>query len=138
MLLNQMMHVCDALADLILALRTAKLDNQFSDEINKAREALMGVDYGGAKTAQHEGIIKPTIHLNGTSKDDLLDNLTDAVNSMRNAIHDTAQTVPHGRDYFTVGGPAYSRAQKEHHSRMEHLKSVRAELEELLEHVANS
>jgi hypothetical protein len=48
------MHVCDALADLILALRTAKLDSQFADEIAEARAALMGARYGEAKDAQHE------------------------------------------------------------------------------------
>lgn len=51
---DKTMGVCDALADLILSMRVAKIDGQYTHEIMKAREALERAGYREAKNAQHE------------------------------------------------------------------------------------
>lgn len=59
--------------------------------------------------------IPPTlIHLNGTSRADLLDLQRKAVDALRTAIGAVADAAPHGRDYYPLGPEAYMETRKAH------------------------
>jgi len=68
----------------------------------------------------------PTIHLNGTSPDSLLDGLVGAMTGINAAIEALAVCCPNGRDYPQGG---YSDAVDDHASRFSRLESVLKELD---------
>ena len=63
-------------------------------------------------------MMKPSIHLNGSAPETLLEGYTEALRAVRDAIEKLAATAPHGRDYYTqvAGGAsaAYYEALDEH------------------------
>lgn len=73
----------------------------------------------------------PTIHMNGTNRNRLLDDICGATNALREAIRKLCETGPNGRDYYPQGPDAFRAAQAEHQSRLERLGSVQTELEAL-------
>lgn len=81
--------------------------------------------------------IKPTIHLNGTSADELLKNYRAAYNAILNAQAALQQTAPHGRDYYVQSGDSIAVAISQHVSRVQRLETVRREIEELAIHVSD-
>lgn len=82
-------------------------------------------------------MIFPTVHLNGTSQDELLDQLTTATQAIREAQKALANAAPNGRDYYVQSDPrAIYKAQDEHCARMQKLTDVLRELEEIAEHIA--
>lgn len=80
----------------------------------------------------------PTIHLNGSSPKDLFENACEALGALRKAISAVEATGPNGRDYYPQGDGAIKTAVCEHASRIERLRSVIAELEELAEHITDT
>lgn len=78
-------------------------------------------------------MIVPTIHLNGTSGTELLEQVTDAAQAIYTAIEVLQKAFPHARDYYVQ--PDYpaglEKAQKEWEARQEHLMVVYRELEDL-------
>lgn len=70
----------------------------------------------------------PTIHLNGTSKKALIEDLEKAVHALRAAVKAVAEASPNARDYYLQGHGAFPRATKEHASRLERVQSVEKEL----------
>lgn len=79
----------------------------------------------------------PTIHSNGTSPKSLLEDYMKASASLRQAIHDLEEAGPNGRDYYPQGPGAFTVAQEEHENRLERLESVRRELVQIMDHVAD-
>ena len=75
----------------------------------------------------------PTVHMNGTSRDALLDQLFDAINAIHEAGKKLARACPNGRDYYTQGAAALNEALLQHEGRMAKLKSVTDELKEIAE-----
>lgn len=75
----------------------------------------------------------PTIHLNGTSADRLLDDINNAYAKIGEAISALAQTAPNGRDYYPQGNGALEQAQNEHHARISKLVAIKAEVEQIVE-----
>lgn len=75
----------------------------------------------------------PTIHLNGTSKDALLDALAEALVALFNAERALEATAPNGRDYYPQGPDALTIAAREHRTRVDALVKVRHELVALME-----
>ena len=80
----------------------------------------------------------PTVHLNGTSKQELLDQLQNAFRAVREAQNVLAKAAPHGRDYYVqdadhpaMKGGAIFTAQAQHHARMAKLAGVCEELEQI-------
>lgn len=73
-------------------------------------------------------MMTPTIHLNGTSGDDLLSQTTDAMLALSDAIRALQNAGPHGRDYYLHGNSAFPRALQEHEDRLTKLEAVRADL----------
>jgi hypothetical protein len=82
-----------------------------------------------------EKLIFPTIHLNGTSADDLFKQYADAAGAIRAAIQ--ALPVPHGRDYYVQGNDAYPRARSEHEARVAMLRTLEADIRSILDSIAD-
>jgi hypothetical protein len=75
----------------------------------------------------------PLIHLNGTSKKSLLEDIEEAYSALNAALSKLAQTGPNGRDYYPLPGNAFEVARQEHMARLGKLFEVKKELEELAE-----
>lgn len=80
-------------------------------------------------------MIKPTIHLNGSSAERLREAYETAANAITTAIAALAETAPNARDYYPQGPSAFPLATEGHLERMKRLDAVRAELMELWDHV---
>lgn len=70
----------------------------------------------------------PTIHLNGSSRGALLEQLTDANNALEAAINTLQAAGPHGRDYYPQGEDAIRTALQEHQDRIRRVRSVQQEI----------
>jgi Ser/Thr protein kinase RdoA (MazF antagonist) len=79
----------------------------------------------------------PLVHLNGTSKKALLEQLQVAANSLYAARKSLYDASPHGRDYYPKEAGAFKRAAEQHESRIKRLSSVYEELSALMEAVAD-
>jgi hypothetical protein len=77
----------------------------------------------------------PTVHLNGTSKDELLRQLFDAGSAVQAAMKALGEAAPNGRDYYPQGPSAFTVAQSEHLARMMRLQRVRDELYDMAEKI---
>jgi len=75
--------------------------------------------------------IVPYVHLNGTSREALLDQLREAKTAVEAARDAVGSAGPHGRDYYVISATAFDQAQRDHQSRMERLTSVLEELTEM-------
>ena len=75
----------------------------------------------------------PTIHLNGTPRETLVDGYTDAMESLRLALVDLEQCSPNGRDYYIDGN--LKGAADEHTKRIVKLNEVRQELYDIVMHI---
>jgi hypothetical protein len=73
----------------------------------------------------------PTIHLNGTAKQDLMDALSDAYFAIGEAQRKLSETAPNGRDYYPQGSEAIYTATEEHRARWQKLEDVRQELDQM-------
>jgi hypothetical protein len=73
----------------------------------------------------------PTIHLNGTSKDELIAVLCNASAAIDAAYAALKLAAPNGRDYYPQGPEAFDRARREHESRLAGLDKVKREVDEL-------
>lgn len=78
---------------------------------------------------------KPTIHMNGTSLDRLMEYNQRAINALQEALETMAQTGPNGRDYYPQGPEAMQAAQAEHYARMLKVQEVMRELNEIGEYL---
>ena len=75
----------------------------------------------------------PTLHMNGTSGADLLDQNTNAWEAVRAAIDALYAAAPNARDYYVKGPEAFSSAQRDHQTRLSTLTGVRDQLAALVE-----
>lgn len=82
-------------------------------------------------------MMKPSIHLNGTSVQELKFNHELALRGIRQALDLMVKCDPHARDYYPQGPAAFPQAQKEYVIRLQKLMSVRNELEELYEYLCD-
>jgi hypothetical protein len=73
-------------------------------------------------------MLTPTIHLNGTSGEDLLEQYTKAHDAVRKAIDALYEARPNGRDYYVQGPTALGYAQREHEARIAALRKVQEDL----------
>lgn len=80
--------------------------------------------------------MKPTIHLNGTSKEELERQVEEAYSALGDALCKLANMAPNGRDYYPQGADALYKAQDEHRARMQKITDIQKELEELAEYLA--
>jgi hypothetical protein len=77
----------------------------------------------------------PTVHLNGTSGPDLLEQITKAREGVEAAIARLQDAAPNGRDYYPQGPDAYPAARAEHDARLQRLTTVERELQDIELHL---
>lgn len=76
-------------------------------------------------------MVKPMIHLNGTSKDVLAKQYNDAATVLRGALQAVDDAAPNARDYYPMGDAATLQAVREHAERLKKIRSVLEEMTEL-------
>jgi hypothetical protein len=74
-------------------------------------------------------MMTPTVHLNGTSREELMNQLLEAIRAIDNARNALARARPHDRDYYPQGDRAIGEALLEHTARMRSLCQVAEQLE---------
>jgi hypothetical protein len=77
----------------------------------------------------------PTLHLNGTSYDELYRQLSEACSAINDAIAKVEEATPNSRDYYVKGDAAMPSAMREHVDRVRRLVAVKNELFSILEDV---
>lgn len=82
-------------------------------------------------------MMKPTIHLNGTSAGELERQIDEAYDALNVAFAALKEMTPNGRDYYPQGPDAIYKAQDEHRARLQKITDVQKELSELAEHLAD-
>ena len=87
------------------------------------------------ENAMTEQILVPTVHLNGTSKDELIRQFSEAICAVHEAGRKLAAACPNGRDLYVQGPGAILDAMRQHEDRLKRIKSVATELETILEKV---
>ena len=75
-----------------------------------------------------QDIVTPIVHLNGTSKAMLLEELDGAYRALDDALCAMAQAAPNGRDYYPEPG-RMEKAVAQHERRMRTIRDLRDELE---------
>jgi hypothetical protein len=78
-----------------------------------------------------ENLTIPLVHLNGTSKKELLKQLEDAYRAVAEAGRMLAQATPHDRDYYVLGPDVGHKAREEHHARMRKLADIEHDLTDI-------
>lgn len=76
-------------------------------------------------------MILPTIHRNGTSREELIEGLCAASQAIDLAYQALKQTAPNGRDFYPQGSSALGQAIKEHNDRLRGLDAVKDEVDAL-------
>jgi hypothetical protein len=79
----------------------------------------------------------PTIHLNGTSVEDLFAQVSVVLEALRLARNAMRRAAPHGRDYYPQGPGALPVAHDEHNARLDKLTDIMREYEALAEYLAD-
>ena len=78
----------------------------------------------------------PTLNANGTSKQQLLKQMTNVINQLDSAIAALREAAPHGRDYFTTHSlDSWASAAAEHRNRIKRITEVRDEISSIAEAV---
>ena len=80
-------------------------------------------------------MLLPTIHLNGTDPQTLLDAYTAAYEAARTAATALADVPVNGRDYYLQGSLAWTAAYSEHSERVRHLLRIAEELHQIISHI---
>lgn len=80
-------------------------------------------------------MMAPTIHLNGTSRDELIAQLETASLALYDAEQALAGMAPHGRDYYPQGPQALEQALAEHGARLQALQALRVEIHAIWESI---
>ena len=75
----------------------------------------------------------PTVHLNGTDKNVLLEDISDAAAALRIAAEKLHEMSPNGRDYYPQGSNAIGKAIAEHTIRIKKVMDIYDELSVLFE-----
>ena len=83
-------------------------------------------------------MMTPTIHMNGTSWNSLLDEIKDATHALSVALEKLAAMRPNARDYYPQGPEAFASAQQEHQCRLDSVGAVRQELNTLAESILDA
>ena len=74
----------------------------------------------------------PTVHMNGTSKNELLDQLSSVYEALDNVLDVMRNASPNGRDYYTQEHGSFEKAVTEHRHRALKVYAVRDEVETLI------
>lgn len=77
---------------------------------------------------------RPTIHNNGTSREELTRLYTDAGGALYVAFKALSEAAPNGRDYYPQGAVAFEAARREHEARQQAIKTVIDDMTRLAEY----
>jgi len=88
-------------------------------------------------TPTADELISPPVHLNGSGKERLIDNLCGVSQALNGAYEAMRAICPNGRDYYPLGAVAMARAEREHRSRLERLDQIKAETDAIAEAIAD-
>ena len=77
----------------------------------------------------------PTVHLNGTDAESLIEGYRAAHRALDAALSALSATTPNGRDYYVAGPHATTAAINEHCARLAKIEAVQAEIYALWESV---
>lgn len=89
-------------------------------------------DVKGTEAAA-ERLTIPTIHLNGTSRNELHRQWSEAWDAIQIAYEAIKQSGPNGRDYYLDGPQALSAAVGDHMRRLQRIQDVMDEFQLLIE-----
>jgi len=81
-------------------------------------------------------MIYPTVCLNGTARQALLDQYIECMAAISNAVETLCANGPNGRDYQLAPSGSFAGACGEHAARVAALENVRDDLELIAEHIA--
>lgn len=70
----------------------------------------------------------PTIHRNGSDREVLLKQNSEARAALRKTLDALAAMAPNARDYYPQGPAAFPQAQREHEARMKQVRDMAADL----------
>jgi len=88
------------------------------------------------KVGPNTKLAAPTVHLNGTSREELERQLIFAGQMLDKAVGALMEASPNARDYYVQRDPAaYTIAVNEHNSRVQRVQSVVDEIASILETV---
>ena len=73
-------------------------------------------------------LVTPIVHLNGTSRDSLLGQRSDAYDALEKAAAALRQMAPNGRDYYLEEG-RLQKAEAQHMRRLAAIRSLQDEIE---------
>ena len=73
----------------------------------------------------------PTVHLNGTSKSELRDQLSGVTQALDSTLQALMRAAPNGRDYYPQGPDALDAALAEHKGRVQMLRALMNEVVEI-------
>jgi hypothetical protein len=80
-----------------------------------------------------EGLVIPTVHLNGTSKEGLLEQWQTAQQAVTDAVRAVSENGPNARDYYVQDEAAFRLAREQHITRLKMLEIVQSELVTIVE-----
>lgn len=80
-------------------------------------------------------MIVPTIHMNGTSKAELVRGYEEAYESLSVAYEKMRQAAPNGRDYYPQSESAIGTAIDEHMERLEVVADLMQDYEDMIGHI---
>jgi len=89
-----------------------------------------------ARTKRERQLILPTIHLNGTSKHELQEQIETACMAVRDAMAAFRCASPNGRDYYLQGPNIFTLAVAQHQEQFNKLNEVKTYLECIAEGIA--
>ena len=81
-------------------------------------------------------LLVPTIHMNGTSRDVLIDQAVDGLNALDAALVVLRATGPNGRDFYPQGPEAIVAAMAAHRELIERVQSAYDDLKTMAEAIA--
>jgi len=87
-------------------------------------------------TRQQDELMVPTVHLNGTGRDELLAQITNAISAISDALDAMAKASPHPRDFYVqpaddMGNTAWDIALAQHRLRTQKVTEVMNDLGEV-------
>ena len=74
----------------------------------------------------------PTIHMNGSAKKTLMENLGAVSYALRNALDTLDNAAPNARDYYPQGGTAFAIARADPRPRAQKVLDVKREIAAML------
>ena len=81
--------------------------------------------------------VAPTMNINGTAPQDLIDAYTEVMTAIRDAEEKLAKIFPHGRDFQTRPASVHDAARLQHDRRRAVLRKLHEEIESMALNVQN-